>query len=171
MLLKCGVGEDSWESLDCKEIQPVNPKGNQSWIFIGRTDAEAPILWLPDGKKWLTGKDPDTGENWRQEEKGMTEDEMVGWHHWLDEHEFEQALGVGDGQGTQLCCSPWGHKEWDTTEWLNWTELNWKLGLCPNSLWKLLCSSPYVNSLKIPQFCHSGRHCFEKDLHCCPYLL
>ena len=84
--------------LDCKEIQPVNPKGSQSWIFIGRTDAEVPILWPPDAKKWLTGKDPDAGKYWRQEEKGMTEDEMVGWHHWLDGHEFEQALGVGDGR-------------------------------------------------------------------------
>ena len=85
--------------LDCKEIQPVNPKGDQSWVFIGRTDAEAeaPILWLPDAKNWLTGKDPDAGKDWRQEEKGMSEDGMVGWHHQLDGHEFEQAPGVGDG--------------------------------------------------------------------------
>ena len=110
--------------LDCKEIQPVNPKGNQSWIFIGRTDAEAetPILWPPDAKNWLTGKDPDAGKDWRQEEKGTTEDEMVGWHHRLDGHEFEQAPGVGVGQGNLECCSPWGHKESDTTERLNWTE-------------------------------------------------
>ena len=81
MLLNYGVGEDSWESLDCKEIKPVNPKGNQFWIFIRRTDAEAPILWLSDEKNWLIRRDPDAGKDWRQEEKGMTEDEMVGWHH------------------------------------------------------------------------------------------
>ena len=94
--------------LDCKEIKSVNPKGNQPWIFIGRTDAkaEAPILWPPDVKNWLIGKDPDAGKDWRQEEKGTTEDEMVGWHHWLHGHEFEQALWVGDGQGTLACCSP-----------------------------------------------------------------
>ena len=108
--------------LDCKEIQPVHPKGNQSWIFIGRTDAEAetPIVWPPDAKNWVIGKDPDAGKDWRQEEKGTTENEMVGWHHWLDGHEFEQALGVGDDQGGLVCCSPWGLKELDTTEWLNW---------------------------------------------------
>ena len=108
-------------SLDCKEIKPVNAKGNQSWIFIGRTDAIAkiPILWPRDAKHWLIGKDPDAGKDWRQDEKEMTEDEMVGWHHQLDGHEFEQALGVGDGQGSLVCCNPWGHKESDTTEWLN----------------------------------------------------
>ena len=102
----------------------VNPKGNQSWRFIGRTDveAEAPILWSPDAKTWLIGKDPDVGKDWRWEEKGMTEDEMVGWHHWLNGHEFEQAVGVGDGQGSLSCCSPWGHKESDTTEQLNWID-------------------------------------------------
>ena len=111
--------------LDCKEIQPVNPKGNQSWIFIGRTDAEAetPILWPPDAKNWLIGKDPDAGKDWRQEEKGTAEDEMVRWQHQLDEHEFEQAPGVADGQGILLCYSPWGRKESDTIEQLNWTEL------------------------------------------------
>ena len=109
--------------LDYKEIQPVHPKGNQSWIFIGRTDAEVetPILWPPDVKNWLIGKDPDAGKDWRQEEKGTTEDEMVGWHHRLDGHEFEQAPEVGDGQGSLACCSPWGHKELDTTEQLNWS--------------------------------------------------
>ena len=103
--------------LDCKEIKPVYPKGYQSWIVVGRTDAEAetPILWPPDVKKWLTGKDPDIGKDWRQEEKGTTEDEMVGWHHWLDVREFEQATGVGDGQESLACCSPWGCKESDTT--------------------------------------------------------
>ena len=120
MLLNCGVGEDSWESLDCKEIQPVHPKGNQFWIR--RTDAEAEtlVLWPPDVKNWLIGKDPDFGKDWMQEKKGMIEDEMVGCHHWLDGHEFEQAPGVGDGQGSLECCSPWGHKGSNTTEWLNW---------------------------------------------------
>ena len=105
--------------LDCKELKPVNPKGNQPWIFIGRTDAEAPILWPPDPKSWLIGKDPDVGKDWRQEEKGMTEEEMFGWHHWLDGHKFAQARGVGDGQGSLACCSPWGCKESDTSEQLN----------------------------------------------------
>ena len=104
-------------SLDCKEIQPVHLKGNQSWIFIGRTDAEAetPILWLPDAKNRLIWKDLDAGKDWRQEEKRTTEDEMVGWHHRLDEHEFEKALGVGDGQGGLTCCSPWVRKEVNAT--------------------------------------------------------
>ena len=112
-------------SLDSKEVKPVNPKGNQSWIFTGRTDAkaEASILWPPDVRSWLTGKHPDAGKDWRQEEKGMNKDEMVGWHHWLDGHEFEKAPGVGDGQGGLACCSPWGCKESDTTQWLNWTEM------------------------------------------------
>ena len=114
------VLEKTLESpMGCKENQPVHPKWNQSWIFIGRTDAETPILWPPDVKNWLFGKDPDAGKDWAQE-KGMTEDEMVGWHHWLDGHEFEQAPGVGDGQGSLACHSPWGHKESDVTE-LNWT--------------------------------------------------
>ena len=111
-------------SLECKEIQPVNPKGNQSWIFTRRTDAEAetPILWPPDVKNGLIWKDPDAGKDWRHEKKGMTEDEIVGWHHWLDGHEFDQVLGVDDVQGSLVCCSPWGHKESDMTEWLNWTD-------------------------------------------------
>ena len=109
--------------LDYKEIQPVHPKGNQSWIFIGRTDAEAetPILWSPDAQNWLIGKDPDAEKDWRRE-KGMTKDEMVRWHHQLDGYEFEQSLGVGDGQGSLARNSPWGHKELDMTEWLNWTK-------------------------------------------------
>ena len=110
--------------LDCKEIQPVHPKGDQPWMFIGRTDVEAetPILWPPYVKNRLIGKDPAAGKDWRQEEKGTTEDEMVGWHHWLDGHEFQQALGVGDGQGNLASCSPWGCKKSD----MNWaTELNW----------------------------------------------
>ena len=119
------VLEKTFESsLDCKEIKPVNPKGNKSWIFTGRTDAEAEtlILWSPDGKSRLIGKDPDSGKDWRWE-KGTTEDHMVGWHHQLNGHEFEQALGVGDGQGSLAWCSPLGCKELDTTEQLNWTEL------------------------------------------------
>ena len=95
-------------SLDCKEIKPLNPKGNQPWIFIGRTEAEAPILWPHDANNWLIRKDPHAGKDWRQEE--MTEDEMVGWHHWLSGPESEQVLGVGDGQGSQACCSPWSHR-------------------------------------------------------------
>ena len=120
------VLEKTLESpLDCKEIQLVHPKGDQSWVFFGKTDVEAEtlILWPPDAKTWLTRKNPDAGKDCRQEEKGMTEDEVVGWHHWLNGHEFEQAPGFGDGQGSLVCCSPWGHKESDTTEWLNWTEL------------------------------------------------
>ena len=107
--------------LDCKEIQPVHPKGNQSWIFTGRTDAKAKalILWPPDVKNWLTGKDPDAGKDWRRE-KGTTEDETVGWHHQLDGQEFEQTSGVSDGQGSLLCYSSWDHKELDTNERLNW---------------------------------------------------
>ena len=106
------VLEKTFESpLDCKEMQPVHPKGDQSWVFIGRTDAEAetPILWPPDVKSWLIRKDPDAGKDWRRE-KGTTEDEMVGWHHRLDGHEFEQTPGVGDGQRGLACCSPWGHR-------------------------------------------------------------
>ena len=110
--------------LDCKEIQPVHPKGDQSWIFIGRTDAEAeaPIFWPPGAKSWLIRKDPDAGKGWGQEKKGTTEDEMAGWHHRLDGHDFEQALGVGDGQGSLACCmQSVGCKESDC----KWTELNW----------------------------------------------
>ena len=96
----------------------------ESWIFTGRTDAEheTPILWPPDVKNWLIWKDLDAGKDWRWEGKGLTEDEMVGWHHWLNGHEFEQAPGVGDGQGRLACCAPWGRKESDTTERLDWTE-------------------------------------------------
>ena len=108
--------------LDCKEIQPVHPKGDQSWIFIGRTDTEAPILWPPEVKNWFLGKNPDAGKDQRQEEKGITEDEMVEWHHQLNGQEFEQALGVGNGQGSLAWCNPWACKESDVTEWLNWTE-------------------------------------------------
>ena len=127
------VLEKTLESpLDCKEIQPVHPKGDQFWIFIGRTDAEAetPILWPPHVKNWLIWKDPDAEKDWRWEEKGITE-EMAGWHHQLNGYEFEQALGVGDGQGGLVCCIPWDLKESDTTVWLNWTELNMMLNYLP----------------------------------------
>ena len=120
------VLEKTLESpLDCKKIKPVHPKGNQSWIIIGRTDVkvETPILWPPDMKSWLVWKDPDAGKDWGQEEKGTTEDQMFGWHHQLNGHECEQALGGGDGQGSLVCCSPWGCKDCDRTEPL-WTELN-----------------------------------------------
>ena len=104
---------------DYKEIQPVNPKGNQPWVFIGRTDAKAKakatVLWPPDAKSQLTGKDPDAWKDWRQKEKGMTENEMVGWHHWFNEHEFEWTLEDSEGQGSLACCNSWGHKESDTT--------------------------------------------------------
>ena len=120
------VLEKTLESpLDCKEIQPVHSKWDQSWVFFGRTyaKAEAPILWLPHAKSWLPGKDSDAGRDWGQEDKGITEDGMAGWHHWFDAHEFGWTPGVGGGQGGLSCCNSWGLKESDTTEWLNWTEL------------------------------------------------
>ena len=123
ILLNCGFGESPWESHG-QQGDPTSPKGNQSWIFIGTTEAEAEtlVLWPPIVKNWLIRKDPDAGKDWRQEEMGKTEDEMVGWHHPPDGHEFEQTLGVGDGPGGLECCSPWGHKELHTNEQLNWTE-------------------------------------------------
>ena len=120
------VLEKTLESpLDCKEIQPVHPKGDQSWVFIGRTDveAESPMLWPPDAKNWIIWKDPDAGKDWGQEEKEMTEDEMVGWHHQHNGHGFGWTPGVGDGQGGLAHCGSWDHKELDTTERLHWTEL------------------------------------------------
>ena len=119
--------------LDCKEIQPIHSEGNQPWNFFGRNGAKAEtlVLWPPHAKSWLIGKDSDAGRDWGQEEKGTTKDEMAGWHHWLDGHESEWTLGVGDRQGGLACCNSWGHKESDTTELLNWTELNWS---CHNLL-------------------------------------
>ena len=120
------VLENTLESpLDCKEIQPVHSKGHQPWLFFGRNEAKAEtlVVWPPDAKSWLTGKDSDAGRDWGQEEKGTTEDQMSGWHHWLYGHEFEWTLGVGDGQGGLACCDSWDCKESDTTERLNWTEL------------------------------------------------
>ena len=112
-------------SLDCKYIQPVHSEENQPWDFFGRNDAKAetPVLWPPHAKCWLIGKDFDIGRDWGQEKKGTTEDEMAGWHHWLDGHEFEWTLGVVYGQGDLACCDSWGHKKSDTIEWLNWTLL------------------------------------------------
>ena len=110
--------------LDCKEIKPVNPKGNQLWIFIGRTEAEALTLWPPNVKSWLIWKDPDAGKDWRWEEKGKTEDEMFGWHHQLNGHGFGWTPGVVDEQGGLACCGSWGRKELDTTEWLIWSDLS-----------------------------------------------
>ena len=134
---RCRVGsfwtvvlEKTLESpLDCKEIQPVHPKTDQSWVFIGGTDVEAetPILWPPDAKSWLIGKNPDVGKDWGLEEKGMTEDDRVGWHHRLDGHGFGWTLGVGDGQEGLACCRSWIRKEWDTTERLIWTELGLRI--------------------------------------------
>ena len=130
------VLEKTLESpLDCKEIQPVHSEGDQPWDFFGRNDAkpETPVLWPPHAKSWLIEKDSDAGRDWGREEKGTIEDEMAGWHHWLDGHESEWTPGDGDGQGGLACCDSWGRKESDTTEWLNWTELNssklliWKL--------------------------------------------
>ena len=125
MLLNCGVGEDSWESLGLQG-DPTSPfEGDQPCVLFGRTDAKAetPVLWPPRAKSWLTRKDSDAGRDWGQE-NGTTEDEMAGWHHWLNGRESEWTPGVGDGQGGPACCDSWGHEESDTTEWLNWTELN-----------------------------------------------
>ena len=127
--------------LDCKEIQPVHPNGDQSWVFIGRTDVEAetPILWPPDAKSWLIWENPDAGKDWGHKEKGMTEDEMVGWHHWLSGHGFGWTPGVGDGQGGLAYCSSWGRKELDMTEWLNWTDYVWGFLLSASSLVFIVC--------------------------------
>ena len=121
-------------SSDCKKIKPVNPKGSQSWIFIGRTDVEAedPILWPPDAKNWLIWKDPDAGKDWRQE-KGTIEDKVVWWHHQLDQYEFEQVPVVGEGQRRLACCNPYGHRESDMTEWLSWIECK----VCPREFFML----------------------------------
>ena len=129
------VLEKTLESpLDCKEVHPVHSKGDQSWVFIGRTNAKAgtPVLWPPHAKSWLIGKGSDAGRDWGQEEKGMIEDEMVGWHHWLDGHKFGWSPGVGGGQGGLVCCNSWGHKELDTTERLNWTKLKSMIKLTVN---------------------------------------
>ena len=152
--------------LDCRKIKPVNPKGNQSWIFIGGTDAEAetPILRPPDAKGRLIGKDPDTGKDLRHKKKGITKDEMVGWHHWLNGHEFEQALEIGDGQGGLACCNPWGHKKSDMTEQLNWTEwcpeLNFRTLKCMMQLCCVMLGTRHISSST--QFPHLQRMELDK---------
>ena len=146
------VLEKTLESpLDCKEIKQVHPKGNQPWIFTGRSDAEAetPVLWPPEVKNWLIGEDPDAGNDWRQEEKGTTKDEIVGWHHQLDEHEFEQASGVGEGQGSLAFCSPWGHKGSNMTEQLNWYMVKKQFSLLMNM------SSKFISKISTNQIYHS----------------
>ena len=157
MLLNCGVGEDSWESLGLQEIQPVHSKGDQSWVFIGRTDVEAetPVLWSPHAKSWLIGKDPDAGRDWGQEVKGTTEDEMGGWHHQLDGHEFEWTPGVGDGQGGLVCCNSWGRRvghDWATE--LNWTDVVFQYlilnFMCKNLENQILDSSTYLHRSRFP---------------------
>ena len=166
------VLEKTLESpLDSKEIQPVHPKGNQSWLFIGKTDAEAetPILWPPDGKNWLIEKDPNAGKDWRLEEKGITEDKMVGWHHQLDGHEFEQAPGVGEGQRGLVYCNPWGCKESDTTEWLNWIHMS-SLSWIP-----LPSSSPshpsrLSQSISFGSLCHITNSHWLSMLHMALYM-
>ena len=123
------VLEKTLESpLDCKEIQPVHPKGDKFWVFIGRTDVEAEtlILWPPDAKSWLIWKDPDAGKDWGREEKGMTEDDVVGWHHWLNGHGFGWTSGVGDGQGGLACCGSWGCKESEMTDWTELISFSWE---------------------------------------------
>ena len=164
MLLNYDAEEDFWElNLDGKEIKPVHPKGNQSWIFIGRTDAEAeaPTLWPPNVKTWLIGKDPDAGKDWRQEEKGMTEDEMVGWHHWLNGHEFEQAPGVGDGQGNLSLRSQRVRHDWAT-------ELNSRTSFL--SLNPLL--SPALGPQTLPLTCYgtSGKNLISLKHFLFPHL-
>ena len=156
------VLEKTLESpLDCKEIQPVHSKGDQSWMFIGRTDAKAetPVLWPPHAKSWLRliGKDSDAGRDWGQEEKGMTEDDMAGWHHRLDGCESEWTPGIGDGQGGLVCCNSWGHKESDTTERLNWTKLNL---LLPEHKWNYLKKQKIVSLLSSFQT-HKARNIFK----------
>ena len=155
--------------LDSKEMKPVNPKGNQPWIFIGKTDAEAPILQPPDAESWLIGKDPDTGKDWRQKEKRETEDGIVGWHHQLNGHEFEQTPGNGEGQGSLVCCSPWGHKGSDTTEWLNnpfFQEEDTEAFFCPIFLITQMC----LNKKKKKKKPMCGIWALRKLLHKFPFL-
>ena len=151
----CGLDELSvlQSTMDCEEIQPVHSEGDQPWDFFGGNDAKAetPVLWPPHGKSWLIGKDPDAGRDWGQEEKGTTEDEMAGWHHWPDGHESEWTPGVGDGRRGLVCYDAWGHKVLDTTERLNWTELGQLTWSLWNMLLKLKVLISYSNTLK-PSF-------------------
>ena len=146
------VLEKTLESLlDCKEIQPVNPKGNQPWILTARTDAEveALMLWPPDGKSQFTGKNPDSGKDWGQEEKGTTEDEMVGWHHQLNGHEFDQTLGNSEGQGSLACCSPWSHKDLNTT---------WQLNNNDNTCWSFVLEGNHWSYQNLGSLCINAKN-------------
>ena len=171
--LNCGVGEDSWGSLGLWGDQTSNLNGNQSWIFIGRTDTEASILWPPDTKNWLTGKDPDAGKDWRKEEKGTTQDEMIGWYHRLDGHEFEQALGVGDRQGSLAWCSPWSQKQLDMTEWLSlqmYLRQSWRpIKPYRNKKWqkycKVICPESYWSHGRCSSF-NQLALCFGCFIYC-----
>ena len=152
--LSYGIGVGTLESpLDCKEIQPVNPKGNHPWIFIRRTDTETPILWPPDVKSPLIGKDPDAGKDWRREEKGTTENETIGWYHRLNGHKFEQAPGAGEGQQILACCSPWGRRAW--AQLGNWIEIYININICvyiyiwPSST---VPGSQLPQTLKLPEW-------------------
>ena len=147
-------------SLDFKEIKPINPKGNQPWIFTGKTDAEAeaPILWPPKLKSWLTGKDSEAGKDRRQEEKGTKEDEMVGWYHWFNGHEFEQTLGDSEGQGSLACCIPWGCKELDTTARLNKHVIEYLV-------WQLIPKSFYVLEFLKCIHCVLSQNKFDRILN------
>ena len=142
--------------LDCKEIQPVRSKGDQPWVLCGRNDAnaESPVLWPPHAKSWLILKDCGAGRDWGQEEKRTTEDEMAGWHHRLDGREFEWTPGVGDGQGGLECCNSWGRKESDTTEWLNWTDLEFSICNITSSTY----NDNFASSLSIPSLL-IGKQC------------
>ena len=159
------VLEKTLESpFDCRKIQPVHSEGHQPWVFFGRNDAKAetPVLWPPHAKSWLIGKDSDAGRDWGQEEKGTTEDEMAGWHHWLNGRESEWTLGVGDGQGGLVCCNSWGRKESDTTEQLNWTELLYRILLFSvkpqhESAIGIHISAPFWSSLPSPSPSHPSR--------------
>ena len=165
------VLEKTLESpLDCKEIHPVHPEGDQSWVLIGRTDAEAetPILRPPHAKSWLIGKDFDAGRDWGQEEQGTTEDEMAGCHHWLDAHEFGWTPGVGDRQGSLACCSPWGHKE---TDWATELNLYQVMGLLSHMVVLFLdfkespCSFPlWLYQFKFPPIVQDGSFFFPHPL-------
>ena len=167
MLLNCFVGEDSWSPLDCKEIQPVHSEGDQPWDFFGRNDAKAetPILWQPHVKSWLIWKDSDAGRDWGQEEKGTTEDEMAGWHHWLVGRESEWTPVVGDEQGGLARSDSWGCKELDTTERLNWTEL--KVFDPRNQLEK--CSPPTSSSSSGFIKRHNFHTCFNFSQRSCEH--
>ena len=152
LMLRTVVLEKTLEGpLDCKDIQPVHFKGDQPWVFFGRDDAKAetPVLWPPHVKSWLIGEDSDAGRDWGQEEKGTTEDEMAGWHHWLDGREFGWAPGDGDGQGSLACCDSWGRKESDTTERLKWITIvsQWTVILseCSKPFWYSFIWQNFLN--------------------------